>query len=164
MPQAKIRPSDIALEAKRIYIPLIEQYYQQPYPNSISYRESSDIQVPHERKHKPRKLRVAVFEGNSVDLALDWHDANSIRGITEKAETAKNGIPVVHMANDKRAGGDWESKLIAPEENLCRRSNLIRALTTPDLNAHYPIQNTGGIYSPHVGMLFELKCLDESFC
>ncbi|KAL8669169.1 MAG: hypothetical protein Q9168_006231 [Polycauliona sp. 1 TL-2023] len=58
------------------------------------------------------------------------------------------------MANEKRAGGDWESGLMAPEECLCRRSNLVQALKTPYNSnppvSHYPIPRYGVIYSPHV--------------
>lgn len=106
----------------------------------------------------PRKLRVAVIDGDPVDVALDWYDYNVRNNANDcVAESGKGGgrIPVVNMANEKRAGGDWESGLIAPEESLCRRSNLVHALTAPSKSSthssHYPLQTTGGIYSPHVG-------------
>jgi hypothetical protein len=42
---------------------------------------------------------------------------------------------------------------MAPEENLCRRSNLVATLN--DAKGHhsnnYPIPPRGGIYSQHVG-------------
>ena len=69
---------------------------------------------------------------------------------------ARFGGTVVNVANEKRAGGDWESGLIAPEECFARRSNLVHALTMP-WNAQlgreenfYPIPQRGGIYSPEV--------------
>lgn len=100
-----------------------------------------------------RKLRVAVIDGDPVDVALDWHDSNVKTSAGKGRENER--IPVVSMANEKRAGGDWESGLLAPEECLCRRSNLVRALTTPwghsNQGSHYPIPPTGGLYSPHVG-------------
>jgi hypothetical protein len=42
---------------------------------------------------------------------------------------------------------------MAPEENLCRRSNLFATLTDPKgYHANnYPIPPKGGIYSEHVG-------------
>jgi hypothetical protein len=43
--------------------------------------------------------------------------------------------------------------VMAPEENLCRRSNLVATLN--DAKGHhssnYPIPPKGGIYSQHVG-------------
>lgn len=149
MPQAKLKPSDIAAEAKRIYIPYIEQHFPQFPPNSYFYSDSSEFRLPCREGPKSRP-RIAVIDGDPVDVALDWHDYN------HKADLASGRIPVVSMANEKRAGGDWESGLIAPEECLCRRSNLVRALTTPldpsKPTSHYPIPPTGGIYSPNVGV------------
>lgn len=154
MPQAKLKPSDIAAEAKRIYIPYIEQTLDFP-TNSYFYSDSSDIRLEGRKESKSRP-RIAVIDGDPVDVALDWYEYNHKDNITNGP--AKDGrIPVVNMANEKRAGGDWESGLIAPEECLCRRSNLVRALTTPlepsAHTSHYPIPPTGGIYSPNVGVL-----------
>ena len=161
MPQAKLKPSDVAAEAKRTYVPYIEQRLPQFPAQSYAYSDSSKLRAkcgsPNEVK---RKLRIAVIDGDPVDVALDWYDY-SIRNNPKDcpADGAKSGgrIPVVNMANEKRAGGDWESGLVAPEECLCRRSNLVHALTTPSKpsthNSHYPLQTTGGIYSPHVGAL-----------
>lgn len=157
MPQAKPKPSDIAAEAKRLYIPHIAHTLPQFPARSTTYPESSKLRVTAQPGMK-RKLRVAVIEGDPVDVALDWHDSNckdTAIGSTSKSTIAGGSIPVVSMANEKRAGGDWETGLIAPEECLCRRSTLVQALTTPcsssTQTAHYPMRNTGGIYSPSVG-------------
>lgn len=156
MPQAKPKPSEIASEAKKTYTPFIQAKYPQFPPVSISYPDSSRIRLP-SRANAGRKLRVAVIDGDPVDVALDWHDSNiRDRGAaTALASSHPTAIPVVSMANEKRAGGDWESGLIAPEECLCRRSNLAKVLTTPSQASgqvpHYPIRTTGGIYSPNVG-------------
>ena len=162
MPQAKSKPSDIAAEAKRTYIPLTPAVFPHLPPVSTSYSDSLNIRLA-PRSFSGRKLRVAVIEGDPVDVALDWHDSNS------KDDTGTDevgSIPVVNMANEKRAGGDWESGLIAPEENLCRRSNLARVLTTPSQSSayipHYPIRTTGGIYSPHVGEFITSKFTKHS--
>lgn len=152
MPQAKAKPSEIASEAKKTYTPYIQSQLPQYPPLSISYSDSSKIQLA-SRAGCGRKLRIAVISGDPVDVALDWYDSNP-----KATGTSKPGgpIPVVSMANEKRAGGDWESGLIAPEECLCRRSNLAKVLTTSSQYSaqipHYPIRTTGGIYSPHVGM------------
>ena len=157
MPQAKSKPSDIASEAKKTYTPYIQSHFPHWAPISVSYSDSSKLRLTH-RAASGRKLRVAVIDGDPVDVALDWHDANTKDHASSRAAPfAKQGgsIPVISMANEKRAGGDWESGLIAPEECLCRRSNLAKVLTTPSQASaqvpHYPIRTTGGIYSPHVG-------------
>lgn len=157
MPQAKAKPSEIASEAKKTYTPYIQSQYPQFPPISVSYTDSSKLCVA-PWPSSGRKLRVAVIEGDSVDVALDWNDANagdSGAGKVTSASRQGGKIPLVSMANEKRAGGDWESGLIAPEECLCRRSNLAKVLTTPSQAStqipHYPMKTTGGIYSPHVG-------------
>ena len=158
MPQAKSKPSDIASEAKKTWTPYIQTHYSHWPPVSISYPDSSKIRLT-SQANAGRKLRVAVIDGDPVDVALSWHESNSKDLTSSRAPAlAKQGasIPVISMANEKRAGGDWESGLLAPEECLCRRSNLAKVLTTPSQASaqipHYPIRTTGGIYSPNVGV------------
>ena len=106
------------------------------------YPESSLIPVPPNMNTKNRP-RIAVLEGDPVDVAISWSQCNG-DGL----------IPVVNMANEDRPGGDWELGLIAPEECLARRSNLVRALPNnwkPNSKEHYPIPQNGGLYSPSVG-------------
>lgn len=165
MPQAKAKPSDIASEAKKTYTPYIHSQLPQFPPISISYPDSSKFHL-NPRAGYGHKLRVAVISGDPVDAALDWDESNyKVNGISNQL----GAIPVVNMANEKRAGGDWESGLLAPEECLCRRSNLAKVLTTPSQAStqvpHYPIRTTGGIYSPHVGKLLSRKSsLIEILC
>lgn len=156
MPAAKPKPSDIAGEAKRLYVPHIAHTYPQFPARSILYPDS--LKLKGGSRGNGNKLRVAVIDGDPVDVALDWHDSNckdSAAGSSSKSSIAGSAIPVVNMANEKRAGGDWESGLIAPEECLCRRSTLASALTTSFSSSsktpHYPIPTIGGIYSPSVG-------------
>ena len=158
MPQAKSKPAEIAAEAKRIYIPYVEQYFPQYPSRSYLYTDSSQLRAT-PGKGSDRRLRVAVIDGDPVDVAIDWSEYNNKGGSKGSGSSPGQGqgrIPVVNMANEKRAGGDWESSLIAPEECLCRRSNLVHALTTAWTSStnisHYPIPTTGGIYSPHVGV------------
>ena len=155
MPQAKANSSEIASEAKKTYTPYIQAQYPQFPPVSISYPDSLKLRLS-SRAGSINKLRVAVIEGDPVDVALGWHDSNlEENGAPRDMRKQAAAIPVVNMANEKRAGGDWDSGLIAPEECLCRRSNLAKVLTTPTAQSgqvpHYPIRTTGGIYSPHVG-------------
>jgi hypothetical protein len=148
MPQSRPKPSEIAAEAKRIYIPFIARNYERTYPAaSVLYTESTSIPVSSDMKTSTWP-RVAVMEGDPVDVALGWSQYSEGGG-------PRTQIPVVNMANEKRPGGDWESGLMGPEECLARRSNLVRALPNPwqaGSKEHYPIPQTGGIYSPSVGM------------
>lgn len=164
MPQAKVKPSDIAAEAKRLYIPHVLMACPQFPARSISFADTSSLNKGNSKSNS-EKLRVAVIDGDPVDVALDWHDANckdNPAGSTSRSSVAGSSIPVVNMANERRAGGDWESGLIAPEECLCRRSTLAQALTTPCSSSpktpHYPIRTAGGIYSPSVGMYTAHSC------
>ncbi|KAL8760726.1 MAG: hypothetical protein Q9184_003106 [Pyrenodesmia sp. 2 TL-2023] len=153
MPQAKTKPSDIAAEAKRVYFQQAEKRCPSLPASSISYHDTSRLIVGAGTVPK-KKLRVAVIDGDPLDVALDWHEYNQRGGNQAAPQSSHESIPVVNMANEKRAGGDWESGLMAPEECLCRRTNLVQALKSPYSRSsqlpHYPIQETGGIYSPNV--------------
>ena len=152
----KPKPSDIALEAKKRYIPYIAQRLPEFTPSSFVH-SSPDMVDKVAVNSRKSNLRVAVINGDPVDVALDWFEEET-RPDKVNDNCSSNGIPVVNMANEQRPGGDWESGLIAPEENLCRRSNLVKCLTTPwkagsSKGSNYPIPLTGGIYSPNVGKL-----------
>ncbi|KAI9676829.1 MAG: hypothetical protein M1817_006668 [Caeruleum heppii] len=160
MAPPKSKPSELAVEAKRTYNPYVEQMMPQYPAASYFYPDSSLLQI--ERTPVTNKrLRVAVIEADPVDVALDWYEANlteaqgSDAGESPSSVALNSGIPIVNMANEKRPGGDWEAGLLAPEECLCRRSTLTRALTTAISGsmspAIYPIPQAGGIYSPSVG-------------
>ncbi|MCJ1282780.1 hypothetical protein MMC26_002106 [Xylographa opegraphella] len=90
-----------------------------------------------------RRLRVAVINGDPIDVALDWHEYDRStcpkEGVSSHQGQEEMPIPVVNMANEKRPGGDWESGVLAPEENMCAIGS-----------SNYPIPTTGGIYSPYV--------------
>lgn len=149
MPPARPKPSEIAAEAKRIYHPYIEREMTECPVKSYIHVDSSTLVVG-EDKRCSRRTRIAIIDGDPVDVALDWCQLT----LNEGAETR---IPVVNMANEKRAGGDWESGLMAPEECFARRSNLVHALLmpwdpySPPAAPHYPIPQRGGLYSPSVG-------------
>ena len=151
MPQSRPKPSEIAAEAKRTYMPHVATHYIRNPTTSYLYPDGSAIKISSD-KRSPQRLRVAVVEGDPVDYALGWYQyllESSGRHSTKR-------IPVVNMANEKRAGGDWESGLMAPEECFARRSNLVHALTMPwntqmgRDDGFYPIPQRGGIYSPEV--------------
>lgn len=152
MPASRPKPSEIAAEAKRIYMPHVMKYYVKDPTTSYLYPDTSAINISPEKRSQQR-LRVAIVEGDPVDYALGWYQY--VSADPAYRDSIKR-IPVVNMANEKRAGGDWESGLMAPEECFARRSNLVHALTMP-WNAHlstadnlYPIPQRGAIYSPQV--------------
>lgn len=81
-----------------------------------------------------------------VDFALGW------------ATQMQIAIPFLCAANDKRAGGDWETGVLGYEERLCRRSTLAYNLVTDGSptpsTGHYPILTYGAIVSNDVGEYF----------
>ncbi|KAL9041841.1 MAG: hypothetical protein Q9180_001014 [Flavoplaca navasiana] len=147
MPQAKSKPSDIAAEAKRIFFLEAEKRCPNLPAKALFYPDVSKLALGAGTVPK-RKLRVAVIDGDPLDVALDWHEHNLQSGVQNSRSLSQQAIPIVNMANEKRAGGDWESGLMAPEECLCRRSNLVQALRT-SCNS-YPLPLYGVIYSPNV--------------
>ena len=158
MPPTKPKPSEIAAEAKKQYIPYIAQNLSHIPPTSFLHQDVERLRHPSGEETTKRRPRVAVIDGAPVDVALDWYEyecsvASSSNSAGKSPERLR--IPVEKMANQKRAGGDWESGLMAPEENLCRRSNLVHCLTSPQSpnapGSYYPIPLRAGIYSPNVG-------------
>ena len=155
MPQARPKPSEIAAEAKKIYLPHVWAHYIKSSVTSYFYPDASRIPIGAEKRSQQR-LRVAVLEGDPVDYALGWYQSAS----ADPSHRQIKRFPVINMANEKRPGGDWESGLMAPEECFARRSNLVQALTMPWSQTQqqpggagedfYPIPQTGGIYSPEV--------------
>lgn len=140
MPPSKPKPAEIAVEAKKTYIPYIRTHFTAQWP-STSYLCYSEAMLAHAPSPKDMlHCRFAFYERDPVDLALDWVEPN-----------ASIGIPVIMPANEKRPGGDWEAGVMSPEECLCRRSNLFATLTTPGANncssTNYPIPTKAGIYS-----------------
>jgi Uncharacterized protein conserved in bacteria (DUF2263) len=150
------RPSEIAGEAKRVWIPYITNYLwsckDQGYTTgSKVYSESSEIDLAKCTRPYGRPA-VAVVEGDPLDVALQWQDHASCTG---------KFCPMVNMANANKAGGDWEITTMGSEEEFARRSNLSQALRTPLGEYHptsnnYPIPHAGGLFSPCVG-----KCAYE---
>ncbi len=156
MPQARPKPAEIAAEAKRVWMPYIWKNYIQDAKTSYLYPDATQIRINVDKRSSHR-TRVAVLEGDPVNYALGWYQ--SAVGLDPNCKR----IPVVNVANEKRAGGDWESGLMAPEECFARRSNLVHALTMP-WNAqlgkeenYYPIPQKGGIYSPAVCRSYCMK-------
>ncbi|RDW73661.1 hypothetical protein BP5796_07103 [Coleophoma crateriformis] len=140
MPSSRPKPSEVAVEAKREFIPYIKHHFAKEWPTHsyLCYSES----LPRSQPDRSRHCRFAFYERDPVDVALDWYEADG------------NSIPVIMPANEKRPGGDWEAGVMSPEECLCRRSTLYGALTTPGPesgeSSHYPIPAKAGIFSEKV--------------
>lgn len=160
--KSKPKPSEVASEAKRIYIPTIrEKYaatwstcsyiYHQPLLQITFDERPLDLSPPVFCEYAPRGRSIGfvlicpldVSSGDPVNTALDWVDS------------AQCAIPFICAANDKRPGGDWETGVVGYEERLCRRSTLAACLGTPadgsTANSHYPLPICAGVLSQHVG-------------
>ena len=165
------RASEVASEAKRYYIPHIRNRCSDIWP-TVSYLYDSPISqlqitrkaiispdMPQFGESDPAFVssdRLAyqdtssdVRRGDPVDFAVVWpRFLRDTYGVSSE-------IPFICAANDKRAGGDWETATAGYEERLCRRSNLSATLTTPapssDYSEHYPIPSEGAVLSPYVG-------------
>ncbi|KAI1332295.1 hypothetical protein F5Y16DRAFT_407578 [Xylariaceae sp. FL0255] len=144
MPSSKPRPGEVAAEAKRHYIPLIRNEYAHQWPTHSYLFQKPLEQIPLQPLGPlfPSHPEFYVRPGDPVDFAIDWRGRVHTR------------IPFICTANDKRAGGDWETGVVGYEERLCRRSTLSATLSIPgpesQVPCNYPIPSEGGIYSEFV--------------
>ncbi|KAF2967458.1 hypothetical protein GQX73_g6074 [Xylaria multiplex] len=144
MPSSKPKPAEVAAEAKRNYIPIIRSEYAHQWPTCSYLFQKPLEQIPLQPlgPSLPRNPEFYVCAGDPVDFTIDWK------------ERVRTRIPFICAANDKRAGGDWETGVIGYEERLCRRSTLSATLSVPgpgsQVDCNYPIPSEGGIYSEFV--------------
>ena len=145
MPEKIVKLGNIALDVKKFFLPYIESKYPQ-LPPSILYKDFRKLPAAGDSQSSKSKLLVAVIDRDPVDAALKWREENA-----ENAEGSEIAVKAIPFARKTQ------------EEDICQRSNLARALTSPSKGSHYPIPSTGGIYSPSVGMYFEAACLNKCF-
>ncbi|KAI1082451.1 hypothetical protein F5B20DRAFT_503461 [Whalleya microplaca] len=145
MPSSKPKPSEVAAEAKRHYIPIIRNDYSHQWPTHSYLFQQPLEQIPLQNNmsgYSPSPPEFYIYLGDPVDFTIDWKEKVGIR------------IPFICAANDKRPGGDWETGVVGYEERLCRRSTLSATLSTPgpdsQVDCNYPIPSEGGIYSEFV--------------
>ncbi|KAI1505134.1 hypothetical protein F5X99DRAFT_416220 [Biscogniauxia marginata] len=143
MPSTKPKPSEVATETKRYYIPIIRRDYAHQWPTHSYLFQKPLEQLPQQSSlSQISNPTFYVCSGDPVDITIHWKERENIR------------IPFICIANDKRPGGDWETGVVGYEERLCRRSNLSATLSTPgpgsEVNDNYPIPSEGGIYSEFV--------------
>ena len=159
MPTSKPKPSEVASEAKRKYLPWLEKNFPDLSPRCTVHTQPTAVQDAFRTGRGPKKLRVAVIAGDAVDVALDWNESqNNGQSSMSKSSSGSKRVLLVLPADEQRSGGDWESGAVAPEENLARRSNLVGCLKKQSSNTpSYPIPVKGGLYSPKVGKLSHPK-------
>ncbi|KAI1431897.1 hypothetical protein GGR50DRAFT_33991 [Xylaria sp. CBS 124048] len=144
MPSSKPKAADVAAEAKRHYIPVIQREYGHQWPTHSYLFQKPLEQIPLQPlgPSLPPNPEFYVCPGDPVNFAIDWK------------ERVQTRIPFICAANDKRPGGDWETGVIGYEERLCRRSTLSATLGIPgpgsQVDCNYPIPSEGGIYSEFV--------------
>ena len=112
MPPSKPKPSEIAAEAKKTYLPYIRENFWQKWPASSYLCFSESIRASPPVTKLPIRFgkllcivenliaypdSIAFYERDPVDVALDW------------GEGEPRPVPVIMPANDKRPGGDWEA-------------------------------------------------------
>ena len=150
---AKPKPSEIASEAKRKYFPWLEKNFPNLSAQASVHAQPAPVTEAFRKGHGPKKLRIAVMEGDPVDIALDWNESQN-SGQASMSKPSANGkrVLLVVPVDEARPGGDWESGAVALEENLARRSSLVVCLKRTAANAAtYPIPVRGGLYTPKVG-------------
>merc|ERR1711881_684254 len=142
MPQSKPKPSEIALEAKRKYLPGLEasEQWRAYMCGSFLIKDTAEVSITDDKRSYGRP-RVTVEDGDPVNTVI--------------GARAYGSMALVNTANERKAGGDWESGFTAAEECLARRSTLIHALkhsyqSGGKADRFYPIPQRGSIYSPHV--------------
>ncbi|KAK4143056.1 uncharacterized protein C8A04DRAFT_12690 [Dichotomopilus funicola] len=141
--RSKPKPSEVASEAKRVYIPTIRNNYSSTWSTCSYIYQQPLLQINFtERPLDLSPPQFFVRSGDPVNIVLDWVDS------------VQCAIPFICAANDKRPGGDWETGVVGYEERLCRRSTLAACLATPGEGSpdasHYPLPACAGILSQHV--------------
>ncbi|WKT49102.1 protein of unknown function DUF2263 [Fusarium oxysporum f. sp. vasinfectum] len=150
---SRVRPSEVAADTKRNFIPLVKKNYGEVFPPySYLYRQPI-MQLAIQRQKpttRPPSFRIEV--GDPVMKALTYAAMDTQQ--SEAMGGPRVRIPFICAANERRPGGDWETGCVGYEEKLCRRSNLSATLNTPWPNSpepnNYPIPSQGGILSDAV--------------
>ncbi|KAL1876369.1 hypothetical protein VTK73DRAFT_9438 [Phialemonium thermophilum] len=138
----KQKPSEVALEAKKQYIPIVRSNPQWKTYSYLHYDPLSELLFagPPPRNLGPPEFYILT--GDPADTALQWASQSGIP------------VPLICGANDKRPGGDWETGVSGYEGELCRRSSLAAALATPGPGSvvpdNFPIPTSGVIWAEDV--------------
>ena len=121
MPPSKPKPSEIAVEAKKSYIPYIRTNFSGQWPSTSYMCHSESVRSPPGNaalRDNPRfgisykyiylgedcSFLTAFYDRDPVDLALDWSDPSDAQ-----QNPSLKPVVVIMPANEKRPGGDWEA-------------------------------------------------------
>ncbi|VUC25433.1 unnamed protein product [Clonostachys rosea] len=149
----KVRPSDVAADTKKNFITTINREYSELFPPySILYHHPKSQIELQRRTYSTRPPIFVVETGDPVSRAIEW---GMMDGQSDQVSGRNRiNIPFICAANERRAGGDWETSCAGYEEKLCRRSNLSATLKSPwpgtGVSSHYPVPSGGGIFSSSV--------------
>ncbi|KAI5467977.1 hypothetical protein BGZ63DRAFT_399510 [Mariannaea sp. PMI_226] len=149
----RVRPSEVAADTKKNFIPLVKKSYAEIFPpHSYLYRQPITQLIIQRRKPSTHPPGFRIDLGDPVMKALGYAHADT--QASEAAGGPRIRVPFICAANERRAGGDWETGCVGYEEKLCRRSNLSATLNTPwpgsQETSNYPIPSQGGILSDSV--------------
>ncbi|KAF7548873.1 hypothetical protein G7046_g8520 [Stylonectria norvegica] len=148
----RVRPSEIAADTKRNFIPMVKKNYAEIFPPySYLYRQPlAQLSIQRQPSTRPPVFRMEMGDPVMKALAYAAMDTQA----SEAAGGPRVRVPFICAANERRPGGDWETGCVGYEEKLCRRSNLSATLNSPWPNspevANYPIPSQGGILSDSV--------------
>ncbi|KAM0473288.1 hypothetical protein ACHAP7_008248 [Fusarium lateritium] len=150
---SRVRPSEVAADTKRNFIPLVKKNYGDVFPPySYLYRQPIAQLTIQRQKPSTRPPSFSIEVGDPVMKALTYAAMDSQQ--SEAMGGPRVRVPFICAANERRPGGDWETGCVGYEEKLCRRSNLSATLNTPWPNSpepnNYPIPSQGGILSDAV--------------
>ncbi|KAG6011036.1 hypothetical protein E4U21_000067 [Claviceps maximensis] len=149
----RVKPSEIAADTKRNFIPLINANYAEIFPpfSFLYSHPTTELEISrHNLSTRPPIFRIEI--GDPVMTAISYAAADS--QASEAMGGSRVRIPFICAANERRPGGDWETGCSGYEEKLCRRSNLSATLSSPwphtQVGSNYPIPSSGGILSDAV--------------
>lgn len=149
----RVRPSDVAADTKRNFIPAVRSKYSETYPPvSHIYRHPATALEITRRTCNTRPPAFYVEMADPVSKTISCSMSDS------QASEAQGGplvrVPFISAANERRPGGDWETGCSGYEEKLCRRSNLSAILGAPSresgVETFYPIPSDACLFSENV--------------
>lgn len=148
---SKVKPSEVASDTKRSFIPLVKARFAETYPPySTLYPQPCRLPlIRYNLNIRPPVFRIE--QGDPVMRTIAYANADTEESVSRGGPVVR--IPFLCAASDSKPGGEWETGSSGYEENLCRRSNLSATLATPWPNTvatNYPIPSSGGILSKTV--------------
>ncbi|RPA72848.1 hypothetical protein BJ508DRAFT_231469 [Ascobolus immersus RN42] len=143
---------------------------QHEKPRFIEEHEN-EVELP-VRANNQEPIRVAIVEGDIIDVAVDWQSYRTFgkghkdlpaprcwRQHGTSGLDKRSRVLLLNAADDRSPGGEWIEGTLGPEEELARRSNLVKTLDTAvklkGTHEQYTIPRFGGIYSPAVTIFRE---------